>query len=99
MVIILRQLGCLLHVRLLLFFVRESEMKVLTNVICLLLALGVCAGQVTNNSKVKTRPNLSGVWALDNSRSNLMEKVDDYVLTIVHQEPEVRMKTKYKQGG
>ena len=74
-------------------------MKVLISILCLLLALGVCIGQIQNNSRTKTRPNLSGVWALDNSKSDLMQNVVDYVLTIVHQEPEVRMTKKYRQGG
>jgi hypothetical protein len=74
-------------------------MKVLINVLWLSLVLGVCVAQVRNDSKTKPRPNLNGEWVLDNSRSNIKEKVVDYVLTIVHQEPEIRMTKKYKQGG
>jgi hypothetical protein len=39
------------------------------------------------------------VWALDISRSKIRDKVVDYVMTIVHQEPEIRMTKKYKQDG
>jgi hypothetical protein len=74
-------------------------MKVLIGILCLFFGLGLCVGQVGDNSKAKTRPNLSGVWALDTSRSRLREKVVNYVLTIVHQEPEIKMTKKYKQAN
>jgi hypothetical protein len=72
-------------------------MKVLISILWFVLGLGVCLGQVSNNSKPKSRPDLSGVWVLDTSQSKLRDKVVDYVLTIVHQEPEVKMTKKYKQ--
>ena len=62
-------------------------------VICLLLFVGVAAGQSVD------RPDLSGVWALDESRSYINRGVSDYVLTIVHREPEIRMTKSYKQRG
>ena len=74
-------------------------MKVAGSILGLLLVCGSCVGQVRDDSKTKTRPNLSGVWALDVSRSKIRNKVVDYVITIVHQEPEVRMTKKYKQEG
>ena len=59
--------------------------------------------QTTNVSKTKTLPDLSGVWALDESRSEidprLTDKVQDYVLTIVHKEPEIRLTKTYQQYG
>jgi hypothetical protein len=76
-------------------------MKVATSVAFLFLVWVVGAGQTTDKSKI--RPDLSGVWALDDSRSNInagvKEKISDYVLTIAHHEPEIRMTKTYKEGG
>jgi hypothetical protein len=72
-------------------------MKILISIVLLCFGSGLCIAQVGNNSIAKTKPNLSGVWVLDTSRSKLGDKVVDYVLTIVQQEPEVRMTKTYKQ--
>ena len=78
-------------------------MKVLINILCLSSLLSVCIAQTTNPPpKENIRPDLSGVWVLDDSRSNInsvvKEKIVEYILTIVHREPEIRMTTKYKRG-
>jgi hypothetical protein len=78
---------------------RKGKMKVLISILWLFLVLGGCVGQVNNNSTAKTRPNLSGVWVLDNSRSKITDKVVDYVLTIIHKEPEIKMTKKYKHDN
>jgi hypothetical protein len=78
---------------------RKGKMKVLISILWLFLVLGVCVGQVNNNSAAKTRPNLSGVWVLDISRSKLTDKAVDYVLTIVHKEPEIKMTKKYRHDN
>lgn len=79
------------------------EMNVLRSVFFLCLVFGVAVAQTTNGSKTKTIPDLSGVWALDESRSEinprLRNKEEDYVLTIVHKEPEIRLTKTYQQHG
>ena len=80
-----------------------NKMKVAISVAFLFLVCVVGAGQTTNKSKAKTTPDLTGVWALDDSKSNInagvKEKISDYVLTIDHHEPEIRISRTYKQGG
>lgn len=79
------------------------EMNVLRSVFLLCLVFGVSVAQTTNNSKTKTIPDLSGVWALDESRSEidprLRNKEEDYVLTIVHKEPEIRLTRTYQHSS
>jgi len=80
-----------------------TKFKVSTSVALLFLVWVVGAGQTTDKAKTNTRPDLSGVWAFDNSKSNInlkgREKLTDYVLSIVHHEPEIRMSKTYKEGG
>lgn len=77
-------------------------MTVLRSAAILCLVFGLSVAQ-TKNSKTTTRPDLSGVWAFDESRSEvdprLRDKVQDYVLTIVHKEPEIRLIKTYEQHG
>ena len=79
------------------------EMNVLRSVFFLCLVFAVSVAQTTNGSKTKTIPDLSGVWALDESRSEinprLRNKEEDYVLTIVHKEPEIRLTKTYQPYG
>ena len=80
------------------------KLKVFMASITLLLTLSVCLGQSERNkSNKKAPPDLSGIWTLDYSRSSLSpdlkKKTVDYVLTIVHREPEIRISKKYKQSG
>ena len=67
-----------------------TKLKVSTSVALLFLVWVVGAGQTTDKAKTNTRPDLSGVWAFDNSKSNInlkgKEKLTDYVLSIVHHE-------------
>src|SRR5688572_15399025 len=76
-----------------------TGMNVLRSVIGLLLVVGVCVGQTAS----KAKPDFSGVWVLDESKSDISEhpegKVAEYVMTIVHKEPEFRTVKKYKRGG
>ena len=76
-------------------------MNVLRSVFFLFFVFGVSVAQTKNGSKTKTIPDLSGVWALDESNSKidprLRDKVEDYVLTIVHKEPEIRLTKTYQQ--
>lgn len=79
-------------------------LKVCLGSLSLLFAVSVCLAQSNGNkSNKKTPPNLSGIWALDYSRSSLdpamRKKVVDYVLTVDHREPEIRITRKYKEGG
>jgi hypothetical protein len=80
------------------------RVKVFLGSISLLLTLSVCLAQSDGRkSNKKTPPDLSGIWMLDYSRSSLdpamKKKIADYVLTIVHREPEIRISRKYKEGG
>jgi hypothetical protein len=77
-------------------------MNVLRSVFFLFLVFGVSVAQTTTGSKTKALPDLSGVWALDESRSELdprRVKQQDYVLTIIHKEPEIRLTKTYQQYG
>ena len=78
-------------------------MNLLRSVFLLCLVFGVSVAQTKNGSKTKTIPDLSGVWALDEANSKidprLRDKVEDYVLTIVHKEPEIRLTKTYRQHG
>jgi hypothetical protein len=80
------------------------SLKVFLGGIALLFTLSVCQAQSKGNKSTrKTPPNLSGIWMLDYSRSSLdpamRKKVVDYVLTIDHREPEIRITRKYREGG
>ncbi len=71
-------------------------MKKFLAVQCLLLTvlLSISFG----NSQKKAPPDLSGTWILNPAKSNLGSEITDYVLTIVHNEPEIRFSKKYKRG-
>ncbi len=72
-------------------------MKVAGSVIFIVSVLWVCLGQTT------AKPDLSGVWRLDESRSkvdpSVAEITKDYVVTIVQKESEIRMTTSYQKEG
>ena len=72
-------------------------MKILGSVIVLMTVLAVSFAQTT------AKPDLTGVWTLDESKSKVdtrvADKMQDYVLTIVHKEPEIRITRSYKQDG
>ena len=72
-------------------------MKILGSVIVLVTVLAMSFAQTT------TKPDLTGVWTFDESRSKIdtrvADKLQDYVLTIVHKEPEIRVTRSYRQDG
>lgn len=77
-------------------------MPVLRSVLLLCLVFGVSVAQTKNGSKTKTTPDLSGVWDLDESRSEIDPRLvpeRDYVLTIVHKEPEIRLTRTFERHG
>ena len=77
-------------------------MTVLRSVLLLCLVFGVSVAQTKNGSKTKTTPDLSGVWDLDESRSEIDPRLvpeRDYVLTIVHKEPEIRLTRTFERHG
>ncbi len=76
------------------------EMTVLRSIFFLCLVFGVSVAQ-TKNSKTTTRPDLSGVWVLDRSRSEIDPRLkeQDHILTIVHKEPEIRLTRTYEKNG
>ena len=73
------------------------------SLISLFLALAFCARAQPNKDKPKSEPpDLSGLWLLDESRSNVgrgKDRISDYSLSVVHREPEIRMTKKYMRGG
>ena len=71
-------------------------MKKFLAVQCLLLTvlLSVSFG----NTQKKVPPDLTGTWILDPAKSNLGSEITDYVLTIAHNEPEIRFSKKFKRG-
>lgn len=77
-------------------------MNLLRSVFFLCLVFGVSVAQ-TKNSKTTTKPDLSGVWAFDQSRSKVdprfIDKDQDYVLTIVQKGPEIRLTKSYEKQG
>jgi hypothetical protein len=80
------------------------KLKIFLGSITILLTLSVCLAQSgAKKSNKKTPPDLSGTWILDYSSSSLdpamKKQMVDYVLTIVHREPEIRITWKYKEGG
>jgi hypothetical protein len=71
---------------------------------CLITIVTICAAQQDNNKHGQpAKPDLSGTWVLVQPKSNLGKglKVDitDYILTIVHREPEIRITKTFKTGG
>lgn len=72
--------------------------KFLVSIVWLFSVLSVGAAQSPKH-KTDNKPDLSGVWVLDSSRSRIQNKVSDYVLTIVHREPEIRMTKRYRFEG
>ena len=80
------------------------SLKVFLGCIALLFTLSVCQAQSGGEkSHKKAPPDLSGIWTLDYSRSSveptMRKQIVDYVLTIDHREPEIRITKKYKQSG
>jgi len=77
-------------------------MTVLRSILLLCLVFGVSVAQTKSSSKTTTRPDLSGVWAFDESRSEIDPRLNperDYVLTIVHKEPEIRLTRTFERHG
>jgi len=76
--------------------------RILLLPLCLLLAILSCDGQTAAVSTKETRPDINGVWVFDAAKSNEFrgkDKRTDYVLTIVHKEPEIKMTARFKEGG
>jgi len=71
---------------------------------CLIAIVTICAAQKDKNRHgQRAKPDLSGTWVLDQSKSNLgksqKENITDYVLTIMHREPAIRITKSVKEGG
>jgi hypothetical protein len=73
----------------------------LATAVCLLAVYALSFSQGSGDQNKKPKPDLSGVWVFDPAKSNLdsREKITDYVLTIVHREPEIKMTARFKQNG
>lgn len=72
-------------------------MKVIVVFSLLLLAAQPALPQKTNSANTAP-PDFSGTWQLDLSKSNVDDNIKDYVLTIVHREPEINFSKRYKRG-
>ena len=70
---------------------------------CLIAIVITCqAQQDQKKNDQRPRPDLTGNWVLDQSKSKLSKSqrdITDYILTIVHQEPEIKITKKFKQAG
>ena len=55
----------------------------------------VCFGQKPTS---RQKPDFTGTWVLEESQSNLDGAISDYVLTVIHREPEIRMTRQYRRG-
>lgn len=64
-------------------------------ILSVLLLPGLCLGQPQKSDQ---KPDFSGTWILDRSRSNIDSTISDVVLTIDHREPSIRMTKQYKRG-
>jgi hypothetical protein len=79
-------------------------MKGSNYVLSLLLASTVCVAQsVKRKSSEDLGPDLSGTWVLDEAKSHFglehNANIKDYMLTIAHREPEIRISKKFKRRG
>jgi len=64
-----------------------------------LLSASVCLAQNEKNKADNTvKPDLSGTWILDSVKGRVDREIRDYVLTIVHREPDITLIKKYKRG-
>lgn len=61
----------------------------------MVLLVGLCLGQKQTSHQ---KPDFTGTWVLDRSQSNVDSGISDYVLTVIHREPDVRMTKQYKRG-
>jgi hypothetical protein len=63
------------------------------------ISVSVCFAQTERpNSNKQNRPDLSGAWILDKSKSPKVD-VDRFTLVIVHREPEIRITEKLLKDG
>lgn len=73
-------------------------MRVLIAGLWLLAAVTVCLAQGEKRAAdEQKKPDLSGTWTLDKSRSDKVEY--DLTLNILHEEPEIKITKKYVEGG
>jgi hypothetical protein len=78
--------------------VRERKMRIIIISLWLLATVTVCTAQKEKRTADEHhKPDLSGTWTLDKSRS---DKVGyDLTLNILHREPEIRITKKYVEDG
>ena len=72
-------------------------MRVRKVITLLCLAVSICAAQNADNGAGKNKPNLSGTWVLDKSKSAKLDY--DLTLVIVHREPEIKINRMLKAGS
>lgn len=81
----------------------EAKMRRVIAGIGILLLAAICTAQNSREKKDgRAKPNLSGTWKLDEARSTINSgkvKITDYVLIIIHREPEFRMNKRFKQDN
>ena len=80
----------------------KAAVKQSTFLLLLITTFCFAQTQTKKNQSQPDRVDLSGVWVLDESRSNVgsgKDRLSEYSLTIVHHEPEIRMTKRYKRAG
>ncbi len=75
---------------------RRIKMRSVLAGCCLLIAVTICVAQ-TEKSNEQTKPDLSGTWVLDKSKSSKV--AHGIVLVVVHREPEIRITEKFIKDG
>jgi hypothetical protein len=73
-------------------------MQIIRLTVIVLVALGFAAGVSSQQPAPKAKPDFSGRWALDRSKTNVQVLVDRTLQT-VHQEPEFRYFYVYEENG
>lgn len=61
----------------------------------MVLLAGLCFGQKQTSHQ---KPDFTGTWVLEKSQSNVDSGITDYVLTVIHRGPDIRMTKQYKRG-
>ena len=84
-------------------FLIPTVIRVFCVAVVLVLVCSICFSQPADDPSRKAKPDLTGVWLLkrvqsvENDRAE--DKITDYVLTIIHKEPEIKMIVQFKRGG
>lgn len=73
----------------------NEQLPKLVLILPMVLLAGLCFGQKQTSHQ---KPDFTGTWVLEKSQSNVDSGISDYVLTVIHREPDIRMSKQYKRG-